>query len=428
MKNLIYFFAICYLMAQAAMAQQKCGSFDLLMNRGNDHYKAKPARYQDAINAYMAAMLDCPDKAKQAQDKIALVFKEIEGLKNMAEKAKKETEKALVEVEKQRQLTLQNEMKAIVAQKNAEKALIFADSSKKVAEDNNELFSSYASISFNFFANKQLNQEFLSFITSLGREKEIDSILTSLIKKNDFMDIEHWNKMLPYMSLKQKAELMLILGKGQASIKDVKIKRDKIPLENTAKIQELYFITNQDSFLLAQKFMNRPVLQLIANSLFEKQLYFEALKVYDKNLNLLDEIDKESLSKLKVIYFILGNYKNAYYYAYRETDLETNNYNNWRNLSFYALFVGKPQEAIQAAKKTLQLNPEAVSVETNLALGYLFDNQLEEAKKIYLKWKGKNFPDDKRLCDEIFLKSITELEKAEISHPDFEKVKKLFGK
>jgi len=94
----------------SSFAQQKCASFDLLMNRGNDHYKAKPARYQDAINAYMAAMLDCPDKAKQAQDKIALVFKEIEGLKNAAEiaekaavYAQKTTENALIEVRNEKE-------------------------------------------------------------------------------------------------------------------------------------------------------------------------------------------------------------------------------------------------------------------------------------------------------------------------------------
>ena len=103
-------------------------------------------------------------------------------------------------------------------------------------------------------------------------------------------------------------------------------------------------------------------------------------------------------------------------------------YNNWFNLSFYALFVGKPQEAINAAQKTLDIEPEATSVETNLALGYLLNNQWAEAKEIYLKWKGKHFLDDDRLCDEVFLLDIADLEKAGVEHPDFEKVKALFKK
>jgi tetratricopeptide (TPR) repeat protein len=135
-----------------------------------------------------------------------------------------------------------------------------------------------------------------------------------------------------------------------------------------------------------------------------------------------------TIKQLSYTYSDLNDYKSAYSFATKATELEAENYSNWFSLSFYALFVGKPQEAIQAAKKTLELNPEAVSVETNLALGYVLNNQYAEAEKIYLKWKGKNFPNDKRLCDEIFLADIAALEQAGITHPDFEKVKKLLGK
>jgi hypothetical protein len=94
------------------------------------------------------------------------------------------------------------------------------------------------------------------------------------------------------------------------------------------------------------------------------------------------------------------------------------------------LFVGKYEEAIQAALKSLQLKPEKLTVETNLALGYLLSNQWGMALKIYEKWKGKTFPDDteKRICDVVFLKDIEDLEAAGISHPDFKKVKELFNK
>lgn len=98
--------------------------------------------------------------------------------------------------------------------------------------------------------------------------------------------------------------------------------------------------------------------------------------------------------------------------------------------SWYALFAHKPLVAVQAAKETLKLNPKAKGVNTNLALGYLLSNQWEEAEKIYVEWKGKQFPNDseRRLFDDIFLMDIKDLEAAGITHSNFEKVKKMFQK
>lgn len=76
----------------------------------------------------------------------------------------------------------------------------------------------------------------------------------------------------------------------------------------------------------------------------------------------------------------------------------------------------------------LELNPDAQKVETNLALGYLLNDQWSEAEVIYLKWKGQHFPNDSRLCDDVFLKDIKDLEDAGVTHPDFKKVRQLFGK
>lgn len=66
-------------------------------------------------------------------------------------------------------------------------------------------------------------------------------------------------------------------------------------------------------------------------------------------------------------------------------------------------------------------------METNLALGYLLNNQWEEAEAIYLKWRGKSFPNSGGNCDEIFTQDIATLEAEGIMHPDFEKVRILFA-
>ena len=121
-----------------------------------------------------------------------------------------------------------------------------------------------------------------------------------------------------------------------------------------------------------------------------------------------------------------NNHLEAYIAIKRATEEDPKNYYHWHNLSFYALFVQKPHEAILAAKKVLELDSTQAVVETNLALGYLLNGQWPEAEKIYQRWKGKKFPNNSRLWDEIFVKDIAALEAADINPPDFEKFRTLF--
>ncbi|MFN0214818.1 MAG: leucine-rich repeat domain-containing protein [Saprospiraceae bacterium] len=133
--------------------------------------------------------------------------------------------------------------------------------------------------------------------------------------------------------------------------------------------------------------------------------------------------------------FRAHNYLKAYDYIKKALEKDSTNDNHWFSLSLYALFVNQPQEAISAAKKTLELNPQALDAEKkiNLALGYLLVNQWPEAEKIYLLLKGQYIEmrllsDDivVTLSDGIILEKIERLEAAGITHPDFEKVKQLF--
>ena len=127
-------------------------------------------------------------------------------------------------------------------------------------------------------------------------------------------------------------------------------------------------------------------------------------------------------------WFAAGKYQEAYDAQRKRMDYGTTYPHIWWYLSRYAVFAQKPQIAIEAALKNLELDSKAQSVEASLALGYLFSDQWEKAEKIYQKWKGKNFHNDNRLCDDVFLKDIQDLEAAGITHPDFEKVRQLFKK
>jgi len=60
----------------------------------------------------------------------------------------------------------------------------------------------------------------------------------------------------------------------------------------------------------------------------------------------------------------------------------------------------------------------------NLAHGYLFDNQFEKAKAIYLENKDAKLHDG-RAFSQAVLDDFKEFEEAGITHPDMEKIKPL---
>ena len=69
-------------------------------------------------------------------------------------------------------------------------------------------------------------------------------------------------------------------------------------------------------------------------------------------------------------------------------ELKPNNGGYYLDLGWYQLFNRKPREAITASLKALELSPDnTVVIKTNLAHGYLFDNQFDKAKTIYLENK-----------------------------------------
>ena len=91
------------------------------------------------------------------------------------------------------------------------------------------------------------------------------------------------------------------------------------------------------------------------------------------------------------------------------------------------LFNRKPREAIAAALKALELDPDnATMINTVLATGYLFDNQFEKAKGIYLKNISTPIQVN-RSFSEVVLDHFKNLEEAGVTHPDIKKIKELLA-
>ena len=175
------------------------------------------------------------------------------------------------------------------------------------------------------------------------------------------------------------------------------------------------------------KLPNLQILRLNNNP----DLYTYSDQLYDKSLKTF----LTKLSKGEIKFDVQTGLLNMYNRQIALVKQDSTDSYFWRGLSVCALYVNKPQEAIIAAQKTLALDKDSWSVVRYLALGYVFNNQYDEAEKIYLHWKEKSFiswhPCNPfpnyvyRPCKPIFLQDIIDLEAARITHPDFARVRAL---
>jgi sugar lactone lactonase YvrE/tetratricopeptide (TPR) repeat protein len=106
--------------------------------------------------------------------------------------------------------------------------------------------------------------------------------------------------------------------------------------------------------------------------------------------------------------------------------LTSKGWDYYLSLAWYHLFDRNPREAIAASLKALELSPHnAAMINVTLAHSYLFDNQFDKAKAIYLENKNAKLRDDERTFSQAVLDDFKELEEAGITHPDMEKIKAL---
>jgi sugar lactone lactonase YvrE len=106
--------------------------------------------------------------------------------------------------------------------------------------------------------------------------------------------------------------------------------------------------------------------------------------------------------------------------------LTSKGWDYYLSLAWYHLFDRNPREAIAASLKALDLSPRnAAMIKVALAHSYLFDNQFDTAKAIYLENKNTKLRDDERSFSQAVLDDFKELEGAGVTNPDMEKIKAL---
>ena len=140
----------------------------------------------------------------------------------------------------------------------------------------------------------------------------------------------------------------------------------------------------------------------------------------------LDPKYADAYSRRADVWEKMKQYDSAIKDIQKAIKLEPKKGDYYLDLGWYQLFNRNPGEAIAASLKALRLSPaKAAMIKTNLAHGYLFDNQFDKAKAIYLENKDAKLRDDERTFSQAVLDDFKELEEAGITHPDMEKIRAL---
>jgi tetratricopeptide (TPR) repeat protein len=96
------------------------------------------------------------------------------------------------------------------------------------------------------------------------------------------------------------------------------------------------------------------------------------------------------------------------------------------NAAWQALFTGDFAKALAASERAVVLMPDDLSLETNRAHALLFLNRGDEAKALYLAYKGKTTSDNKA-WEQIIALDFVEFRKAGLFHPMMAEIESVLG-
>jgi len=157
---------------------------------------------------------------------------------------------------------------------------------------------------------------------------------------------------------------------------------------------EIENFTDKDDIISAsQYFENKAVLQIDNSKKLENQ---EKAVQLLKNLRNIDEFENDTLVLNKL-----------------SLSLNTLSYNYLLNNNY--------EKALKTAKSAFELTPNQKIIYSNLALAFLLNNETNEAKAIYNKFKDEMF-NDKLTFKQLFLGDLMNLEQIGIYNEKFEEI------
>lgn len=120
---------------------------------------------------------------------------------------------------------------------------------------------------------------------------------------------------------------------------------------------------------------------------------------------------------------LIANSRGFNYYDRMKSNLDFFLGSEYGSLSWYALENNDPSLALEFAKKGLETAPEMDWIYTNLSLAHLLNDDFKKAKKIYKKYKDKQYSmsDKSKRFKDIFIDDIDALKVKGIKCGNFEK-------
>ena len=108
----------------------------------------------------------------------------------------------------------------------------------------------------------------------------------------------------------------------------------------------------------------------------------------------------------------VSNYKKIIAIANNNKDIESQNSLSidYGNLAFYSFFLRDFEDGLMYALKGYELDTVNNFIITNIALGYLFTNQFENAEKYYTQYKNERINNDGRTFKVGFKQDLEDLE------------------
>lgn len=155
------------------------------------------------------------------------------------------------------------------------------------------------------------------------------------------------------------------------------------------------------------------------------QLYDQA-RIYLDNINIVDKQD-DNLKKIAVyeeaLSFFEDNFSRLKSYLNKPNQTISNFYGS---LAWFYNLANQGDKAIVASQKGLTYHPANEWINTNLALGYVLNNQFEKARPIYIKHVNTSFRGG--TLGSIFKQDLNDLEAVGISIPNVKEVRSLLKK
>lgn len=145
------------------------------------------------------------------------------------------------------------------------------------------------------------------------------------------------------------------------------------------KLDSLFLqLKNADSFEKAEQIENKiwkiwfnlgdPKLQKImdtANALVEQRSYEQAIALYD-DLLVKTPNWPEVWNRRATLHYIMGNYRLSINDIARTVELEPRHFGAWSGLGLIMLVLDKPEEAVKAYQKVIEIHPNSISAKQEL--------------------------------------------------------------